>query len=61
MCATRSFWSSAAKRLLPRQLVYCLPRSVSISFGGEYSPAATRYVSITASAVGLRYRSSPTT
>jgi hypothetical protein len=41
-CATRSFWSSEAKRLLPRQLKYCGPRSVSISFGGEYSPTATR-------------------
>gem|GEM_PF-2560165 len=59
-CATRSFWSSTAKRLLPRQLVYWRPRSVSISFGGEYSPTATRYVSITASAVGDRYRSRPT-
>ena len=53
-CATRSFWSSEAKRLLPRQLKYCGPRSVSISFGGEYSPHATRYVSTTHSAVGLR-------
>jgi len=59
-CATRSFCSSASKRLLPRQLVYCRPRSVSISFGGEYSPTATRYVSMTASAVGERYRSRPT-
>ena len=41
-CATRSFVSSEANRLLPRQLKYCGPRSVSISFGGEYSPTATR-------------------
>ena len=60
-CATRSFVSSKAKRLFPRQFVYCRPRSVSISFGGWYSPTATRYVSITASAVGLRYRSRFTT
>ena len=56
-CATRSLVSSTAKRLLPRQFMYWGPRSVSISFGGEYSPTATRYVSITAAPVGLRYNS----
>jgi len=34
MWATRSFCSSASNRLVPRQLVYCRPLSVSISFGG---------------------------
>lgn len=61
MWATRSFLSSASKRLVPRQDAYCRPLSVSISFGGWYSPAATRYTSITAWAVGLRKSSAPTT
>jgi hypothetical protein len=42
-----------------RQLVYCRPLSVSISPGGWNSPAATRYTSITAAAVGLRNKSAP--
>jgi hypothetical protein len=59
-CATRSFLSSASKRLTPRQLVYWRPLSVSISLGGWNSPTATRYTSITALAVGLRNKSAPT-
>jgi len=59
-CATRSFCSSASNRLVPRQEVYCRPLSVSISLGGWNSPAATRYTSITACAVGLRNKSAPT-
>jgi hypothetical protein len=39
---TRSFCSSASNRLVPRHVVYCRPLSVSISFGGWYSPIAIR-------------------
>ena len=42
MWATRSFLSSASKRLVPRQEVYWRPLSVSISLGGLNSPTATR-------------------
>jgi hypothetical protein len=41
--------------------MYCGPRSVSISFGGEYSPTATLYVSMTAAPVALRNSSRFTT
>jgi len=55
-----SFAISFSKRLFPRQFVYCGPRSVSTSFGGPYSPAATRNVSIAPAAVGLRKNPKPT-
>ena len=51
MCAIRSFFSSASKRDVPRQLVYCRPLSVSISLGTPYSATARRRVSSTYSAV----------
>lgn len=60
MWMIRSFAISLSKRLFPRQFVYCGPRSVSISFGNPYSPAATRNASITAADVGLRMSISPT-
>ena len=33
-CFTPSFCNTASKRLVPRQVVYCRPLSVSISLGG---------------------------
>lgn len=60
MCLTFSLASSRSNRVVPRQLVYCRPLSVSISRGGLYSPMARRYTSSRFSAVWLRYSSSPT-
>ena len=59
-CATRSFLSSASNRLVPRQLVYCRPLSVSISLGGWILAGGHAIDFDHRLAVGLRNKSAPT-
>lgn len=58
MCCMRFFSSSCWNLVLPCQLAYCRPLSVSISFGTPCAPMPRRNTSSTFSAVWLRNTSS---